>query len=175
LKTLCSKIKKTAKSLVLIEIDSLAAKKLKEYNFDVIKGNAEKVKINKKFDVIILGDVIEHVDNVGLLIDNMIKHLKKDGEIIISSPNPFFIGHFFNVITFRKPKIQYDHTSFIAEDNLKEICRRHSLKLVDFRYISNIDNRNIFLFISSYVSKCIGKIWKFLNISWIATLKLNKK
>jgi len=170
---LCSKMKRIAKSLVLLEIDKNSCTKLREHGFNVVHGNAETTSLKRKFDIIVLGDVIEHVNNVGLLIENMKRHLKQDGEIIITTANPHFAGHFFRAITLRKPRVQYDHTSFITESNLKEICKRHNLNITDFRYIGNTDKRSTTLIISSSISKYLGRVWKYLSQSWVATIKLN--
>jgi len=170
---LCNKMKNVAKELVLLEIEKKAAQKLRTYGFYAIHGNAETINLRRKFDVIVLGDVIEHVDNVGMLIENMKRHLKRDGEIIITTANPHFMGHFFRAMTLRKPRVQYDHTSFITESNLEEICRRHSLKIIDFKYFGGIDKRSTTLLISSQISKSLGGIWRYLNQSWVTVLKLS--
>jgi len=47
----------------------------------------ETYSFNREFDVIVAGDVIEHVENQGLFLSNIKKHLKKDGKLIITTPN----------------------------------------------------------------------------------------
>ncbi len=44
------------------------------------KGNAETINLKKKFDVVVAGDVIEHIANQGLF-------LKKNGILLITTPN----------------------------------------------------------------------------------------
>jgi len=172
---LAFKIVKTAKSLELIEIDEKAAEAFRRRGFQAHYGNAESLQIGKKFDIIVLGDVIEHVDNIGLLFENMKTHLKNDGEIIISTPNPFSLGYFLRAATFRRPRIQYDHTCFIEPDNLKEICNRHGLRFGEAFYFTDIDNRNMSLKIKSFTLMLIGKIWKYFNQSWIVALTIEDK
>jgi SAM-dependent methyltransferase len=53
----------------------------------IIKGDMEREKLGKKFDVIIAGDVIEHVNNQGLFLQNIQRHLREDGTLIITTPN----------------------------------------------------------------------------------------
>ena len=38
---------------------------------NVVYGSMENYDFNKKFDVIVAGDVIEHVDNQGLFLENI--------------------------------------------------------------------------------------------------------
>ncbi|MGB9719661.1 MAG: class I SAM-dependent methyltransferase [Candidatus Anstonellales archaeon] len=168
---LAYKMKSSAKSLTLVEIDKEAVDKLKNAGFVVYAGDAEKIRIKKKFDVIVLGDVIEHVNNVGLLLENMKRHLKKDGELIISTPNPFSLNNFFRILTFRKPTVQFDHTAFIEPTNLLEICRRHHLKIKELYYYTLLDKRTFILYIKSFIIKLISVIYRYFNLYWLAVLE----
>src|SRR3989344_3948514 len=84
-KKLFYKMKMAAKSIVGIDIEGDGK--------EIIKGNAEIIKLNKKFDMVIAGDVIEHLDNAGLFLDNMNRHLKKNGFLILVTPNAKAIGY----------------------------------------------------------------------------------
>ncbi|MEM4359975.1 MAG: class I SAM-dependent methyltransferase [Candidatus Bilamarchaeaceae archaeon] len=165
------KMRKIAKSLTLVEIDRHASDKLKSLGFTVYNDNAEIIKINNTFDVIVMGDVIEHVDNIGLLIKNMKSHLRKDGKIIITTPNPFSFNNFFRILTFRKPNIQFDHTSFIEPNNLVEICKRNGLKLEELHYYTLTDKRSVALHVGSCILKIVGSIYQHFNLYWLAVLK----
>ena len=61
----------------------------KEFDRDerVITGNAETYQFDRKFDVIVAGDVIEHMSNPGLFLDNSFKHLETNGKLVITTPN----------------------------------------------------------------------------------------
>jgi len=54
---------------------------------DVVHGDMESYDFEGCFDVIVMGDVIEHVNNPGLLLANIRKHLKKNGQLIVTTPN----------------------------------------------------------------------------------------
>lgn len=52
--------------------------------------NAERlIELNKKFDVIVLSDVLEHVSSPGGLLTDVAKLLKHDGIVLVSIPNGF--------------------------------------------------------------------------------------
>ena len=53
----------------------------------VVQGNMENYGFRKKFDVIVAGDVLEHIDNQGLFLANIRRHLRKDGLLFLSTPN----------------------------------------------------------------------------------------
>jgi len=58
-------------------------------NFPEVKtvNSTEELKLEEKFDVVISYHVIEHVDDPGVLIDELTSYLSEDGVLIIGTPN----------------------------------------------------------------------------------------
>ena len=112
-----SEMKKHTKSITGVDLEGKG---------DIIKGNAETVNLGKKFDVVVAGDIIEHLDNAGLFLDNMKKHLKKDGLLIISTPNVKSIAFAF----FKGNKT---HTAWYCKYTLSYLLRQHGFKVVKIR------------------------------------------
>ncbi|MDO8264964.1 MAG: methyltransferase domain-containing protein [Candidatus Parcubacteria bacterium] len=72
-----------------------AEKRLQKRNAVLIKGNIEDLPQavkNKKFDKIICSEVLEHVQNPGKVIDEILKIAHKDSVIVISIPNEKLIN-----------------------------------------------------------------------------------
>jgi len=95
-------------------------------NPDIIQGNMETYNFHKQFDVILAGDVLEHVDNQGLFLDNIRKHLKKDGYFILTTPN----AKWFNVLLRPNPT----HTLWHDKYTLFHILNKYGFKVIFFRY-----------------------------------------
>ena len=72
-------LSKHAKHVVGIDIAKKEIGILKRQGYDVYCQSAEDFKLNKKFDVIFAGAVIEHLSNPGLFLDKCREHLEKDG------------------------------------------------------------------------------------------------
>jgi 2-polyprenyl-3-methyl-5-hydroxy-6-metoxy-1,4-benzoquinol methylase len=53
----------------------------------IVQGNMETISLGAEFDVAVAGDVIEHVSNQGLFLDNIARHLVPGGRLIITTPN----------------------------------------------------------------------------------------
>lgn len=51
------------KKSVGLEIDEESVKKLKSEGYSVLQGDAQNFDINQKFDVLVAGELIEHLDN----------------------------------------------------------------------------------------------------------------
>lgn len=94
--------------------------------FNVVCGNMEDYDFSKKFDIIIAGDVIEHVDNQGLFLENIKKHLKDDGYFILTTPNAKW------PTVFLKPN--KTHTCWHDEYTLSYFLKKHKFNIADFKY-----------------------------------------
>jgi len=77
---LWSQLKPVAKYLQGIDIE-------KHSDPDIIQGDMESHDFGRQFDVVVAGDVIEHVHNQGLFLGNIHRHLKEGGRLIITTPN----------------------------------------------------------------------------------------
>lgn len=66
-----------------------------KYDFDFCSGNFLKTKFRKKFDVICLWHVLEHLAKPYEYLNKIKKLLQKDGIIIISTPNTESLGFKF--------------------------------------------------------------------------------
>lgn len=82
-------IRKKAYSVKGLDINKQGAEYMRKKGYDVTVGNAETFKLKEKFDVVVAGELIEHLDNQGAFLKNIRQHLKKNGRIIITTPNSF--------------------------------------------------------------------------------------
>jgi len=88
------------------------------------------------FDVVHIGDVIEHVSSPILLLEFALRHLKDDGKIIVRTPNAYC----FNYVHLNK-KIGTDmsnleHLFYILPIHALEIARRTNSNLSAY-YVQN--------------------------------------
>ncbi|MBU1177122.1 MAG: class I SAM-dependent methyltransferase [Patescibacteria group bacterium] len=93
---------------------------------NVVLGNMENYDFNRKFDVIIAGDVIEHVDNQGLFLKNIKKHLKRDGYFILTTPN----AKWFSIIL----KPNKTHTCWHDKYTISYLLKKNDFKITFFKY-----------------------------------------
>ena len=115
-------LKGVTKSLIGVDNGTIPA--TREFGYPVYWGDVEKLHEveelkGKKFDVIVAGDLIEHLFNQGKFIDSIKPFCHKNTEVIITTPNPlsthFFISNFFN-----RADVRVDHTCWHSEQTLKQ-------------------------------------------------------
>jgi SAM-dependent methyltransferase len=97
--TVHRQIAKVASFCVGLDIYEEGVLKMKADGENVFLANAEYFELDiKDFDLIVLGDIIEHVSNPGLALDNANRHLQDNGKIVITTPTPFSLTHMLRVL-----------------------------------------------------------------------------
>jgi len=130
-----------AKSVIGVDILEDEVRMLKEKGYNVICGNAETVKIDRTFDVVVLGDVLEQVSNQGLLLDNMYNYLRKNGHLIITTPNVFGWWNLKDMLFKRDFRLAIEHVCLLHDINsLTHILKRHNFEIESAYYTDSARN-----------------------------------
>lgn len=97
----------------------------------LIEGNAEELHTLGlgQFDLIVAGEVVEHLDNPGRFLDSARSVLAPDGRLLISVPNAFCIRRLLR-IPFGVEKVHPDHVAYYSHSTLGELLRRHGYAVV---------------------------------------------
>lgn len=123
-------IRRVASHTVGIDILENAVNKLMQNGYDVRLVDATSdVDIGERFDRVMIGDVIEHVDNPVALLRFAARHLAENGLIICTTPNPFFIEHLMEVVRNGILIPNAEHVSWITPANALELAYRAELSL----------------------------------------------
>jgi 2-polyprenyl-6-hydroxyphenyl methylase / 3-demethylubiquinone-9 3-methyltransferase len=116
-----------------INIAKLHAKKNK-LKINYLCLSPEKLKIKKKFDVILNMEIIEHVEDINFFINSCSKLLKKNGLMFIATLNKTLKSYVFAIIGAEYmlrwlPIGTHDWEKFVRPEDLKKILGKNSLKL----------------------------------------------
>lgn len=90
--------------------------------------------LNKKFDTIIAGEILEHVDNPPRLIRDCVKHLKKGGRLILTTPNATGLQYLRNPSWCVTGK--FGHIAAFTFPMLEHLFTDSGLKVFDKKYIN---------------------------------------
>ena len=102
----------------------------KKLSINYLCRDIEKLKFNKKFDLIIMFEILEHLDNWKTFLIKIKKNLKRNGMVIISTINrnifsKYLAIYFAENILRWIPKGTHDYNKFIKpkeiEINMKKI------------------------------------------------------
>ena len=116
-----------------ISIAKLHAKKNK-LKINYLCSSPEKLKIQKKFDVILNMEIVEHVEDINFFINSCSKLLKKNGLMFVATLNKTLKSYLFAIIGAEYvlkwlPIGTHDWEKFVKPEDLKEILNKNNLKL----------------------------------------------
>jgi len=129
-----------------INIAKIHAKKNK-LKINYLCSSPEKLKIKKKFDVILNMEIIEHVEDINFFINSCSKLLKKNGLMFVATLNKTLKSYIFAIIGAEYvlrwlPIGTHDWEKFVRPEDLKKILSKNNLKLekldgMNFNVIKN--------------------------------------
>jgi len=115
--------------IVGIDIVESEVKRMQRNGYDVRVGDMQKTQkaVDQQFDVVIAGEVIEHVPHPGQALESVYDVLKPGGKLILTTPNPD------GFVYYRRALLNQgntdDHTCWIDPQNMLQLA-----KVVDVDY-----------------------------------------
>ena len=116
-----------------IKIAKLHAKKNK-LKINYLCSSPEKLKITKKFDVILNMEIVEHVEDIDFFLKSCSKLLKKNGLMFVATINKTLKSYIFAIIGAEYvlrwlPIGTHEWEKFVKPEDLKKILMKYDLSL----------------------------------------------
>ncbi len=118
-----------ASQLVGVDIDRDGINQMRRDGYNVIEANAEDLNLERRFDCIVAGEIIEHLSNQGLFLENMKRHLTENGVLIITTPNAFSILSFWRILKKNRIKVHAEHTCWYDPMTIQQLVGRYSFEI----------------------------------------------
>ncbi len=120
----------SSKNIIIAKIHA----KKNKLKINYLCSSPEKLKIQKKFDVILNMEIVEHVEDINFFINSCSKLLKKNGLMFVATLNKTLKSYMFAIIGAEYvlrwlPIGTHDWEKFVRPEDLKQILRKNSLKL----------------------------------------------
>ena len=152
-------------SIKNIKIAKLHAKKNK-LKINYLCSSPEKLKINKKFDVILNMEIVEHVEDIEFFLNSCSKLLKKNGLMFVATINKTLKSYIFAIVGAEYvlkwlPIGTHEWEKFVKPEDLKKILKKNSLVL------NSLDGMNF------NIIKNEWNISKDISVNYITKFKKN--
>jgi 2-polyprenyl-3-methyl-5-hydroxy-6-metoxy-1,4-benzoquinol methylase len=126
----------------------------------VVQGDVEKIPKElqqEKFDIILAGEIIEHVANPGLFLSSLISIMNKTTELVLTTPNAFSFKGFLHSM-LQEEKVHQDHNYYFSYYVLKQLLEKFDLRCKEIYYYQEIENTGLL--------KVFDKVISF--VTWIS-------
>jgi hypothetical protein len=128
-------VARVASEVVGLDRDAQAVKAIQaECNGQtLLAGDVEhlgQLGLNRSFDVILFGDVLEHLTCPGLALDGIRQFMNRESELIVSTPNAFALMANIRFTTGRFHEGS-EHVAAYSKYTLPAILSRHGMELTE--------------------------------------------
>ncbi|OFW56850.1 MAG: hypothetical protein A2V52_00260 [Actinobacteria bacterium RBG_19FT_COMBO_54_7] len=149
-----------------IDYDARGIDELRSLGYkDVMVGDAENLaalNLRKSFDVIVAGELVEHLMNVGRFFEGVRSLMTAETSLILSVPNAHAAKRFLRVL-FGTELVNRDHAYYFSQANIELLCERHGLEVKEaYYYLAPVNGRMKRVFFSP-MKFAIGRLSPYVS------------
>jgi 2-polyprenyl-3-methyl-5-hydroxy-6-metoxy-1,4-benzoquinol methylase len=152
--------------VVGLDVSSAAIRVAKRRGIQTYSLNLEEKwpeRFRHQFDLVFAGEIIEHIYNTDSFLENIRKVLKKNGQLLLSTPNVASLGRRLSLLAGKNPLLETSlgekdagHIRYFTFYSLVNLLNRHSFVIL--RQTSTVVNFDFNGLISSkYVADLFPK------------------
>lgn len=159
------KIKQAAQKVIGLDFLKDEVERLNKVGYSIMCGNVENIdKIQfpiNKFDVIVCGELIEHLSNPGLFLKNVKKIMDYKTLLIITTPNVYSRQRIKLMLNkkYEREWLNKEHKCWYSFETLKQLLISYDYQEVSWGYYSSssiIKNGNMFWKIKQIIKRKIN-------------------
>lgn len=126
------RIAEAARSCLGVDMWEEEVERRRRAGLNVVTANVETMQLGKTFDVIVAGDLIEHLANPGAFLQRAYEHLRDRGYLCIVTPNAFSVNTVFKSLLGVSAEVNAEHTCWYDPTTLEQLLRRHGFRPVEW-------------------------------------------
>ena len=127
-------IRNVATHVTGIDLDQEGVAVLQSAGYNVRVEDVQDFDLGEKFDVIVVGDLIEHLENHHGFFQSCNRHMGPDSVILISTPNPWFWRRSLEALLGWNARINPEHTCWLCPQTLKQLASRFGFESTDLAF-----------------------------------------
>jgi SAM-dependent methyltransferase len=120
--------------VVGIDISEENLEKMRQLGYqNLYRMDAETFLLGEKFDSIVAGELIEHLSNPGLFLDQAHRHLNPGGRLILTTPFAFSLLYvLYSNLKYPKTCENPEHTHWLCVETMRSLATRHGFRELYF-------------------------------------------
>jgi len=102
---------------------------LREKGYQVIHADVQNFTMDRRFDVVVAGDILEHLEDLKGFFESVKRVLKDKGYLLITTPNPWFFLRFIRCWLKGDGGANPDHVHWFCPRTIRELLRRYGFEV----------------------------------------------
>lgn len=123
-----------AKSILGMDLHEEGVRVLRAQGYNVVAGNAEAFDLGRTFDVIVAGDIIEHLGDLNGFLQSCKRHLRPGGRLLVSTPNPWYWRNIVKAALHTEVNNNPEHVCWICPRTLRQLVARHGMDVGEIQF-----------------------------------------
>lgn len=131
---------------------------MRQLGFDIRLADAQRDPLGGPYVAIFAGELIEHLDNPGIFLENIKHSLAAGGTLLLTTPNPFAANQFAKILKYGRPQVHEAHRFWFSPETLAVLLEAHGFVAIDFVWLGPRDGflRKLFARMRGYWSPGFG-------------------
>jgi len=131
-------LKQHAETILGLDKLENETEQLRKLGYNIEHGDAESFHFDKKFEIIVAGDILEHLSNPGNFLQSARASLTSNGLLLITTPNPFTLPRMIRFILLNSVGGNEEHTMWFTRKFLSQLAKRYQFRVKSISYIDDI-------------------------------------
>lgn len=148
--TLHHAIRPVCGSLTGLDIDAEGIDAMRAAGYRVVCGDVASVSLNRKFDLIIAAEVIEHLPNPGPALCTLKTHLKECGTLVITTCNPFYYRQQSRILRHGTIQVNAVHTCWYDPFTLERMLQSSGLTVIKGAWLPSKKRWSLMSFVTRW-------------------------
>lgn len=119
-----------------IDIDAERVEAIAARGYDVRVADAQGFDLGRTFDVVLAGELIEHLDDVRGFLRSARRHLRPGGRLVMTTPSAFYVANFVYRLA-GVARVHPEHTCWFCESTVRQVLARNGFSVAELRYVGH--------------------------------------
>jgi len=146
--------------IIGIDTNHAGLQEMKQKGLNVLFGDAENLEFGARFDIIVAGELIEHLSNPGRFLEGCRKSLKPNGQVILSTPNSFSPMYSLMYLKNFTRAFNPEHTLWLCPQTLNQIAERCGFRVTKILFVDDLQPE----IVSSRWYRAFSWAWKLIRV-----------
>jgi len=144
----------------VIGVDYLAGAvaELNAKGYEMVQADVTDMSLDVTADTVVLGELIEHVGNPGLMLDRVGEHCKPGARVVLSTPNPWGLAYMRRMLT-GAGHVNDEHVAWYGPRVLRSLLGRHGFAVERIECLRCTDDRLTWLAERVGATTLAGTTW----------------